>query len=162
VKINDLKLLFIGIYMPYYNNKMENLILFESILMQIEKIMNIFKESYSTFLLAVFNSNPNGKKRFDSLLKKFINKNELEVVDKNGKNKYTYSDSMGNKTDIDHVIKKNNNNIQTKFDILDDPMNMSDHCPIKLKIKLNGMLKENINVSMPIGNKASDYIGLID
>ena len=119
-----------GVWFPYDDNTKERLCTFKSNISLINAQMKMHKAE-ETVVIGDFNADLERGKRFDLLLKKFVNKNHM--YDGIGHlKKYTYKKGEYT-TKLDHILLRDKSSLTvSSCSILDSLLDASDHKPIQV------------------------------
>jgi hypothetical protein len=162
LKQKNFELAILGTYMPFDDSKKrdQSKSIYELTLSYIHVLINKFKNmSIPVIILGDFNGDLNRRSnnRFDSILKNFVQDNDLIVLDEvfPQVNNFTFSPngySSETMSKIDHIMIPNT--MYEKFsnlkcEILRDVTNTSDHNAINLQFehKINEFSLNNININ---------------
>ena len=149
------KISIFGIWQPFDDGSHEKLALLQSTISILES--EIEYAEFPVMLIGDFNSDfYNRNKRFDSIFLKFLNKMNLIDSGKhfNKTDFKTYKKGTYSAT-LDHIcISKNLLNRLKEFDVVLNPMNCSDHNPVRCQIIPNQL---NIPVECALEDMAKVY-----
>jgi len=119
-----------GVWIPFDDGSNEKLAVFNQVLSVIEMYSELDDVPY--IIMGDFNADLNRNKRYDVFLRDFIKNNNLECLElylSNGEKK-TYHKGNYSST-IDHIfVSKCLKNSITSYQVVDDPINGSDHFPV--------------------------------
>ena len=130
IEVDNNKMNLYGVWFPYDDNTKERLCTFKSNISLINAQMKMHKAE-ETVVIGDFNADLERGKRFDLLLKKFVNKNHM--YDGIGHlKKYTYK--KGEYTaKLDHILLRDKSSLTvSSCSILDSLLDASDHKPIQV------------------------------
>ena len=137
----------IGVYLTANNSKNESMIEHIIDIKDLETLIDeLDKKNKEYIIVGDFNSDPIRNKKFDRELTSFLSKRNLKCLEKEFDNfEYTYSNDQ-HKSFIDHIVTtiETSNRVLNATIIRPDPLNQSDHLPLKVKIKVN-INKEKID-----------------
>ncbi|RNA04085.1 hypothetical protein BpHYR1_024453 [Brachionus plicatilis] len=103
------------------------------------KIDELKRKNKEYIIVGDFNSDPIRNKKFDRELISLLSKRNLKCIEKEFDNfEYTYSNDQ-HKSFIDHIVTtiETSNRVLNVTIVRPDPLNQSDHLPLKVKIKVN-------------------------
>jgi hypothetical protein len=140
VEVKKQKYAFVGVYLPYDNGTRERFIEYESNLRLLEQLIITWKlkNEYIVYMGGDFNADIYRDKRIDKIVNGFIQQNDLVLHDTlfTQQTYYTYENGSY-KACLDHIMGYNNTKLESQCNIIDDPINTSDHRSIQLKLWLN-------------------------
>ncbi|CAF1069867.1 unnamed protein product [Brachionus calyciflorus] len=140
VDFNNIKMLLIGVNLPFNNQKLDSETCYQSSLSTINGLFLNFEQAEIKLVIGDFNADPYRQSLFDSFLSKFCNDNQLIPLDLiNTQNiDHTYSkffhDKPTSKANLDHILLNSKIPIDFECNILDSPINTSDQKAIELKL----------------------------
>ena len=164
LKQNNFELIVIGAYMPFDDSKKrdESKSIYELTLSYIHVLIKKYKNLFiPVILLGDFNADLNrySNNRFDSLLRNFVEDNNLIILDKIFPQKFNYTFSPNGhsseiKSKIDNIfIPKSMYDcfINPKYEILNHVTNTSDHLAINMQFEYK------LNESLMRSNEKSNF-----
>jgi len=158
LKQNNFEIIIIGVYMPFDDSKKrdESKSIYELTLSYIHVLINKYKNlSIPVIILGDFNAdlNRHTNNRFDSILRNFVEDNDLVVLDEifPQKNNFTFSPNgvaSEIKSKIDNIFVPRSmyaHFTNTNYEILNHVLNTSDHLAINLlfECKIDELTRNN-------------------
>ncbi|RNA14024.1 hypothetical protein BpHYR1_015398 [Brachionus plicatilis] len=142
IELNDGNSLQIyGGWLKFDDNSTKSFAEFRSNILMLESELKNNREKGTSFiLLGDWNADLKRGKRFDKILKNFVENNNLEISDNYDQNQIGYTYRNGNyKAQLDHMMwSKTSNTLSfSSFKVINDLDNFSDHLPISADVKIN-------------------------
>ncbi|RNA25524.1 RNA-directed DNA polymerase from mobile element jockey-like [Brachionus plicatilis] len=134
----------IGVWIPYDNMKKLRYCNFKSIISSMENILDDCSDE-NFLLVGDWNCDRLRGKRFDKLFNNFIMNNQLaDCADKFKPSiEFTYKNGDYRAT-LDHILVRKNDLVSvSKFDVLHDLSNLSDHQPISCEFNIRESSQKN-------------------